>query len=142
MSGIERVITDLRALGYRPREHEPGFVTFDYAPELGPLAGETITLGLRPPPSFPIDPPGGLLVRPRLLPEGTPSSEHPYGGVHPASVGGVQDPSFQYWSRPYSGWHTSARTVRSYLDDHVRRLFATLPHDVRRPDIGDARRAA
>lgn len=142
MTGVERFCTELRELGYEPREPEPGFVVFDYEPELGPLAGHTVEVGVRPPESFPIDPPGGVLVRPHLLQVGHPATDHPRGGVHPASVGGVTDPSFQYWSRPHSGWHTSPRTVRSYLHDHLRRLFATLPDDVGRPDDGHARQAA
>lgn len=130
--GPQEFIRELAELGYDPTMPEAGFVAFVYEVEVGSLAGDEVELGFRPPGDFPITPPGGLLVRPHLLPfnqDGT--NGHPLGAVHPAATAGVSDPSWQYWSRPHPNWPTTDRTVRALLHGHVRNLFATLPHDLK-----------
>lgn len=130
--GEQEFIRQLVDLGYDPTMPEAGFVAFGYGVEIGPLAGDQIELGFRPPPDFPISPPGGVLVRPHLLPINTDGSAgHPRGAVHDASTGGVTDPSWQYWSRPHPNWAETDRTVRTLLHGHIRNLFATLPHDLK-----------
>jgi hypothetical protein len=131
MSGVEDFIRQLQELRYEPTTPEPGFVALSYEIELGPLAGEMIDLGMKPTDNLTVAPPGGILVRPHLLPINTDASPgHPYGAVHPASTGGVSDPSWQYWSRPHPDWAATARTVKEYLQGHVRNLFARLPDDL------------
>lgn len=141
MSDVQTFKAQLEELGYEIEVLTGNAVksgevlVFEYEVELGPLAGETVKLGLKPPPDFPLSPPGGPLVSPRILPINQDGSlGHPRGAVHMAETGGLRDPEgkWEYWSRPYPnppGWNTSTRDVRSYLG-HVRTLFATLPHDL------------
>jgi hypothetical protein len=131
MSGVEDFIGGLRELGHDPSTPEPGFVAFTYEIEVGPLTGEAVELGVKPTDNLTMAPPGGILVRPHLLPLNPDGSQgHPYGAVHPASTGGVNDPSWQYWSRPHPHWAATDRTVKAYMQGHVRNLFARLPDDL------------
>ena len=116
-------IDGLRALGHDPREREPNIAEFDYIVELGRCQGESVRVAFGVPPDFPLSCPSGPMVSPALLPL-HPSQDvgHPYGGVHPAPQLGDE---WQYWSRPYSDWASSDRSVRAYMA-HIRHLFATL----------------
>ncbi len=135
MSGIDEFIRQLVDLGYDTSTPEPGFVAFAYEIEVGPLASEQIELGVRPSENITIAPPGGILIRPHLLPLNPDSGPgHPYGAVHPASTAGVTDASWQYWSRPHPNWAATDRTVKAYLHGHVRTLFARLPDELQRRD--------
>lgn len=129
MVGVEGFIAGLRALGYEPDHRGSGLVVFDYEVEVGPAVGLTVQLALRVPPDWPVSPPGGPLVSPRLLainPDG--SRSHPYGGIHEAPDLG---PTWEYWSRPFaSSWPSTDRSVVAYFG-HLRRLFDTLPDEVR-----------
>jgi hypothetical protein len=131
--GVDEFMRQLAGLGYSPTMPEPGFVAFAYVIEVGPLAGEEIELGMRPSENLTVAPPGGILVRPHLLPLNPDASQgHPYGAVHPASTGAVADASWQYWSRPHPNWAATDRSVRAYLHGHVRALFARLPNALQR----------
>ncbi|MGO9791468.1 MAG: hypothetical protein ACLP8S_18800 [Solirubrobacteraceae bacterium] len=130
--GVERLIDGLRGLGLQPFTPEPEFVAFPWEIELGSLVGESIELGFRAPADFPLSAPGGLLVRPHVLPFNQNGGQHPYCGVHLASTGGVGDFSWQYWSRPHPNWAASNHTVGALMA-HVRHLFDTLPIDLRLP---------
>jgi integrase len=69
MMGPATFIEQLRALGYEPHLLQiPDVVAFPYEIEVGPLAGETITLALKIPPDFGLTPPSGPLVSPHLMP--------------------------------------------------------------------------
>lgn len=141
MVGIQAFRAQLEEMGYEPELLNGGaalsgdVLVFEYEVEAGPLAGERVRLGLRPPPDFPMTPPGGPLVSPRILPINlNQGSGHPRGAVHLAETGGLRDPegNWEYWSRPFPtppGWASTKRDVRAYLG-HVRTLFATLPHDL------------
>jgi hypothetical protein len=129
-SGEERLIEGLRALGLAPADPEGDFVTFAWEVELGPLVGEQIELGFRIPADFGLSAPGGVLVRPHLLPMNSEGGEHPLCGVHPAQVAGIADPSWQYWSRPHPGWAATDRSATALMA-HVRHLFDTLPAGLR-----------
>ncbi len=87
------------------------FVTFPYVIPVGARVGTTITVGLTAP-DFPINPPGGVHIRPRI--------QHPGDNAHHTSPLG---PDWIYWSRPYPDWPQSARDISDYLA-HLRRLFA------------------
>lgn len=121
----------LRELGYKLKRRPEGVLIFDYEVEVGPLAGDQIKLGFYPPALYPLTPPTGPLVSPRILPINRYGSKHPFDKIHPARIGGLRDPNeeWQYWSRPFPDWPSSDRNARSYMS-HVRRLFADLPDDL------------
>jgi hypothetical protein len=118
---------ELIELNYLPSERDNGFVVFDYEVPIGPLAGRVVKLGLKPEGDWPVTPPGGPRVSPRILPI-NPDGQlgHPLGAVHEAPELG---PDWEYWSRPCSHWAQTDRTAAAYLS-HVHHLFETLPHDL------------
>jgi hypothetical protein len=128
---IKDFVEGLKALGYDPQVFENGRLVFDYRPELGRFAGQVIKLGLTVGEDFPLSPPGGPRVSPRLLPlHPAQDIPHPNGAVHEAPDYG---PEWEYWSRPYTSWQTVDRTaagapaaVAKYMR-HIRNLFATIP---------------
>jgi hypothetical protein len=132
-AGEEKLIEGLRALGLAPETSQADFVTFAWEVELGPLVGEEIELGFKVPADFGLSAPGGVLVRPHLLPMNAEAGEHPLCGVHSAETGGVNDPSWQYWSRPHPDWAATDHTATALMA-HVRHLFDTLPADLRLAD--------
>jgi hypothetical protein len=89
-----------------------GFATFAYLVEVGSRTGEQVQLGLAIPGDWPLSPPPGPHVNPRL--------GHPHGAVHDSPLG----PDWEYWSRPVPNW-TLDRSLRAYLR-HLRALFAQL----------------
>jgi hypothetical protein len=89
------------------------FVVFPFTIPTGAHAGETVRIGLTGT-DFPINPPGGVHVCPRLL--------HPAGSADHASGLG---PDWVYWSRPFPDWATSARSVGDYLA-FLRQLFGQI----------------
>jgi len=131
--GPATFIEQLHALGYEPNVLQiPDIVAFPYEIEVGPLAGETITLAFKVPPDFALTPPSGPLVSPHLLPiTNGGGGAHPHGAIHPAAVGGLSDAdgTWQYWSRPFPNWPRTSRDLAAYLT-HIRRLFDTLPDDL------------
>lgn len=104
----------LHAVGYPSQQiTAPGgeeFVVFDFTIDVGPRAGQLIKIGLQAPPDFPITPPGGPHLNPRL--------GHPDGAVHASSLGD----DWEYWSRPAHRW-TEDSTTRGYLR-HLRSILA------------------
>lgn len=112
--GHEQLIADLRAGGYNPSEWTEGgvnFVVFSYAIPVGSHAAEIVQVALQAP-DWPINPPGGPHVAPRIC--------HPGDNAHHASPLGA---NFIYWSRPYPCWANTTRTLEEYLA-HLRTLFA------------------
>jgi hypothetical protein len=131
-TGPEGFRDELLSLGYQAEVRAGRFVLFDYVVEVGPAEGSTVHIGLEPT-DHPRTPPTGPFVSPRLLPIKPDSSPAPFGGVHEAATrDGFEDPSgvWEYWSRPFNEWGEHGRTARSYLDIHLRRLFAVLPDDL------------
>lgn len=126
------MVAELEELGHRPIVIEGDFVHFEFEVPLGPLTACTIEIGFNVPGDYSVTPPSGLLVRPHLLPIGV-GGEHPHGGVHAAASGGVQDPSWQYWSRPFPEWQRSTQDA-SALMGHVRGLLRTLPPELELPN--------
>lgn len=109
----------LRELGYEVQEQVDGRSSFPYIVQSGRLVGQQIKLGFAVPPDFPLSPPSGPHVSPRLLPNQS-SGAHPSGGIHDSPFG----PEWQYWSRPLSHWNQTQRTVKDVMA-HVRHLFDT-----------------
>ena|SRR5215210_2636141 len=122
-------VAELRELGHDDAgEIAPGCVAMTWKVSTGPLLGRRIEVGYRVADDYPDTPPQGPFVRPHLLPLNSNGGDHPYASVHNGSQHGFPDDTWQYWSRPFSGWATN-RTARAYLA-HVRRLFDTLPGDL------------
>ena len=112
--GHEVLIADLRAAGYDPEERTEGgvnFVVFGYLVPVGAHAGEIVQVGVQAP-DWPINPPGGPHIAPRIL--------HPGDNAHHASPLGENS---IYWSRPHPRWAGTTRTLEEYLA-HLRTLFA------------------
>lgn len=122
-------IRGLEDLGYLPREEDGLPVVFDYIVECGPLLGRVVRLAFQNLDAFPGSCPTGPCVSPRILPicqvANTPA---PHGGVHPLNPPLDPGGTWEYWSRPYSGWRASLG-VQEYME-HVRDLFLKLPDHV------------
>lgn len=129
MGAVENFAEGLRNLGFEPEFRSDDLVAFAYVVEVGPLAGDTVTIGLHVPADWPMSPPSGPIISPRILPL-HPGQEigHPYGGVHDNAELGAEG---HYLSRPFPGWPTTDRTVCAYMG-HIRHLFDTLPDDLQR----------
>lgn len=89
------------------------FVVFDFPVPAGRHGGQTVKIGLTGA-DFPINPPSGVHVSPRL--------SHPGGSDQHGSPLG---PDWAYWSRPYPNWPGSSRSVTDYLA-FLRQLFAQI----------------
>jgi hypothetical protein len=113
--GHQKLIEDLRAVGYDSQikigDGNTEYVSFDYRIPVGAHAGEVVQVGLRAP-DWPINPPGGPHVAPRI--------QHPGDNAHHGSPLGA---GWIYWSRPHPEWTNTSRTVGEYLA-HLRTLFA------------------
>ncbi len=109
----------LTALGYKVEDRGENRLAFRYTVPVGRFRGQEIWLGLVVADDFPLTPPSGPHVSPRLLPL-HPGNDlpHPQGGVHESPFG----PEWQYWSRPFHPWPKTDRTVVAYLG-HIRDLF-------------------
>ena len=111
----------LRTMGYEVTELPEARVSFPYTIEGGKFEGQEITLGFVVPPDFPLNPPTGPHIKPRLLPINTAQGLHPAYGVHESPQFGVE---WQYWSRPINHWGNTQRKAADVMR-HVRRLFET-----------------
>lgn len=118
-TSIDVFLTGLRDLGYEPMipSKYPDHVVFDYEVKIGRFAGQKMHIGLVVPSDWPLTPPGGPHVSPRLHP---PSSDgaHPTGHIFPghsknfaSAIGG----DWQYWSRPFPNWNTAKKTADTYM---------------------------
>jgi hypothetical protein len=114
-------IQALEAMGHSVTDHENGRVSFPYTVPCGKFADQTITLGFLVPGDFPLTPPSGPHLSPRLLPLNPISGSHPTHGVHESPSFGT---GWEYWSRPMNHWPQTNRTARDVMA-HVRHLFDT-----------------
>jgi hypothetical protein len=117
--GVLEFINQLKALGYDVRELGDGRIWFPYVVPCGRFADQEIKLGLQAPADFPLSPPPGPHISPRLLPL-APGGSHPAGGIHASPYG----PEWQYWSRPMQHWARTKRTARDVMA-HLHHLFDT-----------------
>jgi hypothetical protein len=108
--GAEEFLAQIRGEGIEPTVVQ-GIAIFDYAVEVGLLVGSNIRLGLAVPADFPLTPPPGPHVSPRL--------GHPLGAVHASPLGA----DWEYWSRPHPSWNQTDRSFAAYMR-HIRTLFA------------------
>lgn len=114
-------IDQLMQFGYEVELAGDNRVIIAYTVDVGRFDGQAIKLGFEVPNDFPMTPPGGPHVSPRLLPINKDAS-YPLGRIHESPSFG---PNWEYWSRPYNDWNQTNRTVRTYLS-HIRRLFLDL----------------
>lgn len=114
-------ISQLRALGYSVTELGGNRVAFPYTVETGKFAGQLIQLGFVVPGDFPLSPPSGPHISPRLLPITNGGGTHPTGAIHPSQEFGAD---WEYWSRPLKHWQTTQRKAHDVLA-HIRHLFDT-----------------
>jgi hypothetical protein len=115
-------VDQLRSLGYEVESPDGDRVIIPFTVDVGRYIGQKVRLGFIVGNDFPMNPPGGPHISPRLLPLNK-ANDYPLGGVHESPSFG---PEWEYWSRPYNGWTETDRTVRTYLT-HIRRLFLDLP---------------
>jgi hypothetical protein len=106
------LVAALTTSGYEVTVAQDQFAVFTYHIEVGSCAGQTVQIGLQIPGDWPLSPPPGPHVSPRL--------GHPQGAVHPSPLG----PEWEYWSRPAQNWPVE-RTARAYLR-HLRTLFSQI----------------
>ena len=118
-------IVQLEALGYKvesnnPANFPPGMLVFDYVIEVGSKAGQKIKIAFIVNEDFPLNPPSGPYISPKLLPiNPQQNASNPLAAVHNKPEIG---PEWEYLSRPYQTWNTTDKTVRTYMA-YIRRLF-------------------
>lgn len=118
-TGAEVFVEGLRNLGYESLvlSGKPDHLVITYTVESGKFSGNSYRLGFVVPPSFPVNPPGGIHVAALVHPfrsDGT----HPTGGIHQQQALGFQQAlggAWQYWSRPPLNWNTGKKTVEAYM---------------------------
>jgi len=113
-------VDQLKSLGFDVTEHGDGKVSVRYVVESGKFVGTSIRLGFAIPGDFPLNPPSGPHISPRLLPMNNQGGPHPTHGIHDSPFGA----DWQYWSRPMPNWADTKRSVRDVMA-HVRHLFDT-----------------
>jgi hypothetical protein len=124
-------MAQLRGEGFSPELRHDVFVVFDYEVPLGRHAGEHVELALQVPTDWPVTPPTGPFVSPRLLPINPSSGRgRPWDAVHEAAPRGLADPEgrWEYWSRPYLDWENTDQTAKAYLR-HLLTLFDEIKPD-------------
>lgn len=109
--GAPGFVAALASHGYSVTEDRE-FAIFPYTVEIGSQAGRQVRIGLQKPGDWPLSPPPGPHVSPRL--------GHPHGSVHPSPLGA----DWEYWSRPVPNW-AADRSLAAYLR-HLRTLFSQL----------------
>lgn len=117
--GPERLIADLRALGYEPVELVTGSDSSSYAVipgyevQLGRFAGRTIDLGIPATPNFPLS--VGSSIQVRANPQLYDTTNLPgIRNVQASPLGG----EWRYWSKNF-GWsqERSARRLMSQINE-------------------------
>ena len=112
----------LRDLGHVVTEHSGGRVSFPYVIPTGRFAAAAIQLGFESVESFPLTPPGGPHISPRLLPLTAEAGVGACPGINPSPNFGTE---WEYWSRPLQHWSATQRTARDVMA-HVNHLFDTI----------------
>jgi len=109
----------LETLGHTVELKDTEKAVVPYRITEGRFAGTQIQIGFQVPADFPVTPPGGLHIHPRLIPINTGAMDNtraadsqPFGG------------EWQYLSRPYTQWPFK-RTVKRYME-YVADILNTL----------------
>ncbi len=109
----------LQALGYDVEDKGSNFYAFRYRIPVGKMMGKEVGLAFEVADDFPLNPPGGPHVSPKVHPN-LSGGAHPTGGIHDSILG----LEWQYWSRPFKEWSKTNRSVKAYMA-HIRHLFDT-----------------
>lgn len=125
--GYENFKQQLMELGYEPKERGDNCLSFSYTVQCGKFLNKNVELGLCIPNTFPEHPPSGPHFSECLLPLNPTGGSHPLNGIHSSAGrhGNAFDGTWQYWSRPFNGWATSEKSVKSYLR-HINHLMDTI----------------
>lgn len=110
-AGAAGFLAALAACGYAVSRNNE-FAIFSYTIEVGNRAGQQVRVGLQIPKDWPLSPPPGPHVSPRI--------GHPHGAVSGSPLGA----DWEYWSRPAQNW-AADRSMRAYLR-HLRTLFSQI----------------
>ncbi|MGA2402416.1 MAG: hypothetical protein ABSG91_12050 [Syntrophobacteraceae bacterium] len=124
-SSIEVFVEGLKALGYSlaALPGKPDHAVIDYEVPTGRFAGKKVRLGFIVPADFPMTPPSGPHVSPRIHPITGGGGQHPTGGVsHSPSFEEGAGGEWQYWSRSFPDWAQSKKTAAAYMN-HIYRLW-------------------
>lgn len=115
--GVSDFVDQLKNLEYEP-EVEGNRVKFQYEVPIGRFKDQVVTLGFEVPEDFPLTPPSGPHISPQILPLNPEAATHPERVVE--SPFGVE---WEYWSRPFTVWADTNRTVEDYITRHIFHLF-------------------
>ncbi|VVB84927.1 Uncharacterised protein [uncultured archaeon] len=117
---LSNFLEQLKALGYNDAMLEGNRVKFTYQVMSGRFKDKTITMGFEIPQDFPLTPPSGPHISPRVLPL------NPSAATHPERVAESPfGPEWEYWSRPFNDWQNTNKTVEAYMTRHIFHLFET-----------------
>ncbi|MDP2338925.1 MAG: E2/UBC family protein [Bacteroidota bacterium] len=122
MMGKDVMAAQLQELGFTPISYGEGkenFIGFQFKVPHGKFCGQQVEIALQAP-QFPVAPPSGIFIKPRLLPARA-GNQHPYDGI----TDQVQPTDeFQYWSRSFNSWGTmdEPKHMEVYLA-FIRTLF-------------------
>lgn len=120
MSRID-FIDQLKTLGFKPEEKANNFIVIKYKIPVGKFLNKDVFLAFQVGDDFPVIPPPGPHFKPHLLPVTGGGGVHPYGAIHQSPLGS----DWQYWSRPFTDWQKTTRTVKDYLS-HIKHLLDTV----------------
>jgi len=118
--GVSAFIAGLADLGFEATVLKDNLdhVCLDYEVPTGRLAGTKVKLGFVVPLDFPMTPPTGPHVSPRIWPI-NPGADHPQRAHESATFGA----DWEYWSRPIPNWAKN-RSVGAYMA-HIWQLWHT-----------------
>jgi hypothetical protein len=103
-------IDQLKQAGYEVEELGDNKVSIPYNVPGGKFEGQDIKLGFEIPGDFPLTPPAGVNVSPRLLPL------NPDAPNHPEKVGESKfGDGWEFWSRKIEHWNQTKRTANDYI---------------------------
>ena len=117
--GRDTFKAELEALGYPVELQEPDKAIIPYVVPDGRFAGQQIRLGFQVPQDFPMTPPGGPHISPRLIPINAGALDHGR-----AAESGPFGADWEYLSRPFNQW-ARKRTLKRYME-YVEWLLNTL----------------
>jgi hypothetical protein len=123
--GYNDFIIELKTLGFEVMEQGDGRVSFPFLIPTGRLSGTQVRVGYAVPLDFPLVPPPGPHVSPRILPLNPQGGLHPNCGITASAFNDAFGGEWEYWSRPMPHWAQTKRTVRDVLA-HLNRLMDTL----------------
>ncbi len=113
-------IEGITGLGYTPQfSSENNRVYFEYKVPGGRFSGQVVQLGFEVPEQFPLTPPSGPHIAPRLHVINPSAPQHP-DRIHESPFGS----DWEYWSRPFPDWVVTNRTVKEYMR-FIRHLWET-----------------